>query len=84
MKFESDMEKHFLQWLYVRVGISIHDCYRGLKLSYDHQKRKKLDPECTSNGPSQIAHAFSFLTAAMTLAYLMTILSALDVTLLQS
>ena len=81
VQFDNDLAKHTLQWLYLRLGISIHDVYRSLQQNFVHQKRIKADPTCKSNGPTQIAFALSFLTSALTLTYLIIVLIALDNTL---
>lgn len=54
--FEKKQDENIVMWLYLRLGISIHDAYRNIRHIHTHRKRMLEDLSAPSNFPTLIAH----------------------------
>ena len=60
----------------------MHDVYKTLRQSFNHQKRIHVDPKSSTNFASTVAFAASFIASCFTLSYLTCCIMAVDTVML--
>ena len=67
-----------MMWLYLRMGICVHDAYRAVDAIRNHKLRTLQVPESPGNFATSLAHGLSFLSAMTMMGLFASTLSSLD------